>query len=145
MKIKELLKAKGPEVFTIGSEKNLYDAMRTMVNNHIGVLLVLSSEGRIEGIISERDIIRTGFNNPEGFLSETVNSVMTKSVIIVEPDDDIEYAEHIMTQNRIRHLPVVHNKVLVGLISVGDVIKAILTDTRHDNKYLLEYISGGTK
>jgi CBS domain-containing protein len=142
MKVKEILKTKGPEVFTVGDNKDLLQAATIMANNKIGVLLVLGSEGKISGILSERDILQESVKDPDNFKTMKVGSAMTKKVLIVEPEDDIEYVESIMTENRVRHLPVLQNKVLVGLISIGDVVKAALSGTRHENKYLLDYISG---
>ncbi|MBI5326384.1 MAG: CBS domain-containing protein [Ignavibacteriae bacterium] len=145
MKVRDILKTKGPEVFTIGEDKTLTDAISILVNNKIGVLLVLNKEAKIMGILSERDIVKESHKNPEGFSGSKVKDVMTKKVIVVEADDEIDYVETVMTENRIRHLPVVHNKVLVGLISIGDIVKVQLSSTRYDNKYLMDYISGSVK
>lgn len=142
MKISEILKNKGPEVFTIGEEKTLDEALKILVLNKIGVLIVLNYEGKISGIISERDIIRASYDNPADYRNLNVSEFMTKNVVIVEPEDSIDYAENIMTQNRFRHIPVINNKRLVGIISLGDIVKAQLTETRFENKYLKDYISG---
>ncbi|MCX7908233.1 MAG: CBS domain-containing protein [Ignavibacteria bacterium] len=142
MKVKDILKQKGPEVFTIGDEKTLADAVKVLAANNIGVLLVLSSEAKIVGIISERDIIRKLASDPEGCLSTKVKDVMTRQVIVVEPEDDLEYVERVMTQNRCRHVPVISNKVLVGLISIGDIVKSMHKETEIENKYLKDYIAG---
>ncbi|OGU11600.1 MAG: hypothetical protein A2X61_16600 [Ignavibacteria bacterium GWB2_35_12] len=145
MKVRDILKTKGPEVFTIGEDKTLSEAISILVNNKIGVLLVLNNEAKIMGILSERDIIKEGYKNPETCWKSKVGDVMTKKVIVVEAEDEIDYVETVMTENRIRHLPVVHNKVLVGLISIGDIVKIQLSSTRYDNKYLMDYISGAVK
>jgi CBS domain-containing protein len=142
MKIKEILKNKGPEVFTIGMDKTLESAIKILINNNIGVLLVLSEDAKIAGILSERDILHHVFKNPDNYNAIKVRDMMTKKVIIVEPEDEIEYAESAMTNNHVRHLPVVNKGVLVGLISIGDVVKAMLTGARFENKYLMDYISG---
>lgn len=145
MKVRDILKTKGPEVFTIGEDKTLNDAIAILVNNKIGVLLVLNNEAKIMGILSERDIIKEAFDKPEICWKSKVGDVMTKKVIVVEAEDEIDYVESVMTQNRIRHLPVVNNKVLVGLISIGDIVKIQLSSTRYDNKYMMDYISGAVK
>lgn len=145
MKVKDILKDKGPEVFTIGGEKTLRDVVRILSANRIGVLLVLSSEGKIIGIISERDIVRTLDSNTHNWYEMKVKDVMTHQVLVVEPEDELEYVEQIMTQNRCRHVPVIHNKVLIGLISIGDVVKALSNETNVENKYLKDYISGAIK
>lgn len=145
MKVRDILKNKGPEVFTIGEEKLLRDAVDILARNNIGVLIVISSEGKIDGIISERDILKACSNNPDNFLNLQVKDFMTKKLLIAEPDDEIDYVQKIMTENRIRHLPVLNNKILVGLISIGDVVKAQLSDKMYENKYLLDYISGNVR
>lgn len=142
MKVKHILKNKGPEVFTIGEEKTVFDALRILVNNNIGVLLVLNSGAKIVGIFSERDMIKEVYNNPEGFRSKLVKECMTKKIIFVEPEDEMSYVESIMTENHIRHLPILDNNVLVGLISIGDIVKSQLSNTQFENKYLKDYISG---
>jgi CBS domain-containing protein len=142
MKVKEILKNKGPEVFTISENKSLRDAIKILVNNNIGALIVLNDSASITGIVTERDILHESFRNPDSYMDSPIGEVMTRNLIIVEPDDEIEYVESIMTQNRIRHLPVVYNKVLVGLISIGDVVKTQLNEFRHELKYLKDYIEG---
>ncbi len=142
MKVKEILKQKGPEVFTIGEDKTIADAVRILSANNIGVLLVLNSEAKISGIISERDIIRSLAHDHENCLSKKVKDLMTKQIIVVEPDDELEYVEQIMTNNRVRHIPVIYNKILVGMISIGDIVKTRLQETEAENKYLKDYISG---
>lgn len=142
MKAKEILKVKGPEVFTIGEDKSLYDAQKVLITNNIGVLLVLDRNGKIIGILSERDILRESYKSPNSYKDIKVKDVMSKDVIIVEPEDDLDYIESIMTEKRIRHLPVVNKKVLVGLISIGDIVKAMYNKTQAEIKYLRDYISG---
>ncbi|MFP4528143.1 MAG: CBS domain-containing protein [Candidatus Kapaibacterium sp.] len=142
MKVKNILEKKGPEVITIGQNKSMLEAIKILTANKIGALLVLSDNGRIGGIISERDIVRNYPINHDHFHERPVSEIMTRDVIIVEPEDDIEYVESVMTHNRIRHLPVVSEKVLVGIISIGDVVNAMLRDKDSTNKYLMDYISG---
>jgi len=142
MIVKDILKTKGPEVFTISEEKTIEDALKVLINNNIGVLLVLNNDAKISGILSERDILREVYKNPQNFLSTKVKEIMTKKVIFVEAKDNIEYVESIMTGNHIRHVPVLDNKILVGLISIGDIVKSMLTEVKFQNKYLQDYISG---
>jgi CBS domain-containing protein len=145
MKIKDILLEKGPEVFTIGADKTLDQAIKVLALNRVGALLVLDSSANIVGMLSERDIIRTLHSSPNNFFTLPVRSVMTKHIIVIEPEDDTEYAESIMTDNHIRHLPVLHDKALVGIISIGDIVKATMGSIRADNKYLMDYISGNFK
>lgn len=142
MKVKEILKQKGPEVFTTSEEKTLDEAIKVMVNNKIGSLLVLNEDAKITGIVTERDVLRMTHTNPDNFRTLPVKEMMTKNLLIVEPEDDLEYVEGVMTANRIRHLPVVKDHVLVGIISIGDLVKNQLSQIRHENKYLRDYIEG---
>jgi CBS domain-containing protein len=123
----------------------LKQAVEYLANNKIGVLLVLSDDGKITGIISERDIIRELSKDFANALEKKVSDAMTKQVIFCEPDDEINYIESVMTNNKIRHLPVLHEKRLVGLISIGDVVKAAHKEMKIENKYLIDYIGGNVK
>jgi CBS domain-containing protein len=145
MKVKDILATKGPQVFTIGENMPLKQAVEYLANNKIGVLLVLSDDGKITGIISERDIIRELSKDFANALEKKVSDAMTKQVIFCEPDDEINYIESVMTNNKIRHLPVLHEKRLVGLISIGDVVKAAHKEMKIENKYLIDYIGGNVK
>jgi CBS domain-containing protein len=142
MKVKDILEKKGPEVVTISGDKTLQDALRLLVTNKIGVLIVIDHEAKLTGIISERDILNACHSQPVDYRDLNVNDFMTRNVIIVEPEDSIDYVENIMTKNRFRHVPVIKNKVLVGLISIGDIVKEQLHETKEENKYLKDYISG---
>ncbi|MFA7625441.1 MAG: CBS domain-containing protein [Candidatus Kapaibacterium sp.] len=145
MKAKDILLKKGPEVITIGDRKTLGEALRVLVNNNIGVLPVLSTEGKFIGILSERDILRKAASTPDTFMNTLVSDVMTKRIIYADYDDDIDYIESIMTLNKVRHLPIMKDKIITGLISIGDVVKASLSDKKYENKYLLDYIAGSVK
>lgn len=140
MKVRDILKTKGPEVVTIGEEKTIYDAIDSLVKHRIGALIVLNENAGIVGIISERDIM---IESQKQYGSQAkIKDVMTRKIIIGDPDDDLEYVEGIMTQNRIRHLPIISNERLVGMISIGDIIKAILKEAKVENRYLHDYIKG---
>ncbi len=143
MKVSDILAKKGPEVFTIAEDKTLAEALRLLVTNKIGVLIVIDHKAKLSGIISERDILTACHKQPMDYNNLNVGDFMTRNVIIVEPDDSIDYVESIMTQNRFRHVPVIKDKVLVGLISIGDIVKTLLTETKEENKYLKDYIAGG--
>lgn len=145
MRVKDILTTKGPQVFTIGENMPLKQAVEFLANNKIGVLLVLSDDGKIVGIISERDIIRELANDLHNALEKKVSEAMTKQVIFCEPEDELDYIENVMTSNKIRHLPVLHEKRLVGLISIGDVVKAAHKEMKIENKYLIDYIGGNVK
>lgn len=140
MKVRELLHAKGTAVLTIHPEATLYDALAALVHHRIGSLVVLDDAGKVTGIITERDLLSECLTRGEQFRRLQVRAVMTTHLIIAVPDDDVGYVMGIMTQNRIRHLPIMQGEHLEGLISIGDVVKAQLEETEFENRYLKEYI-----
>jgi CBS domain-containing protein len=142
MKVKEILKTKGPEVLTIGQDKTVFDAIETLVKNKIGSLIVLNAEGKIVGIITERDILNETHSRKCELTGIVVKQVMTSDLIIGEAEDDVECVESTMTKNRIRHLPILSKKRLVGIISIGDVVKAQVEESQVENRYLKDYIEG---
>jgi CBS domain-containing protein len=111
-----------------------------MVTHHIGSLIVLDDQGQVIGIITERDILRECTARSEQVKTILVQQVMTKDLIISVPADEVGCVMGVMTQNRIRHLPILDGGRLKGLISIGDVVKAQLEATESENRYLREYI-----
>ena len=140
MKIQELLQAKGNAVMTIHPEASLYDALTALVRHRIGSLVVTNPPGKVVGIITERDLLRECATHGERLREIRIQEVMTTHLIIGVPDDDVAYVMGIMTQNRIRHLPIIDGQRLEGLISIGDVVKAQLEETEFENRYLKDYI-----
>ena len=122
MSISAVLRSKGNEVETIGSETPVFDAVRRLGEKRIGALLVLDEE-RIVGIMSERDVIYCLREHGAGVLDWPVSRVMTESPITVESSRDVLAALALMTERRIRHLPVVDDGQLVGIVSIGDLVK----------------------
>lgn len=124
MKVKRLLATKSGPVITIGPDQPIRDAVALLSRHNIGALVVVASGSDLPvGIISERDVIRRAAEN-ESVFSESVRDIMTKEVITGMPQDDLYSVIHTMTERRFRHLPVVDGKKLVGIISIGDVMKA---------------------
>lgn len=142
MKVKNILQEKGTGVATIGTEATIYDAVKNLVEKNIGSLLVLDEKGLICGIITERDILKECAQHFELLRQTKVKEVMTKNVIIASPDDDLDYVESIMTENRVRHVPIISGQKLEGIISIGDVVKVQRGECRVENRYLKDYISG---
>ncbi len=141
MKINDILEAKGTKVFTIESGNTLKDAMDSIINNKIGALLVLG-ERKFVGIISERDLIREFHKTGEVALGKKISEVMTTDIVVGLPDDDIEEVEALMTKNRFRHLPIMNNGEVAGIVSIGDVVKLLAADRKTENRYLKNYIVG---
>jgi len=142
MKVKEILEQKGPLVWSIRSKQTLQEAVDILANQHIGVLVVLNVKGDIEGILSERDIIRECHRAGEKFTQMKVQEIMTRRVIVASLEDELDYIMGIMTQNRIRHMPVVEDGKTLGMISIGDVVKAQLHAKEYENHYLKNYMFG---
>lgn len=140
--VRDILEHKGSRVVSVGRETSVREVLRLMDKENIGAVLVLDNKGHAEGIFSERDYAR---KMPDSSLSreETpVKDVMSSTVKGVGPTKTIEEAMAIMTQGRIRHLPVVNEGELLGLVSIGDVVAAMI----HEKEYLIEqlehYITG---
>lgn len=124
MNIKTILATKGANVITIAPEKTVRDALAIMVGHNIGALVVVDAHNKPVGIISERDIVRLAAKN-EQFFVVVVQQVMTTQVITCIPQDEIRAVANVMTEKRIRHLPVVDaHGTLIGIVSIGDIVKA---------------------
>ena len=127
MQISTILATKGSTVFTVKPEQTVREAMTLLVDKRIGAVVVVDETGRPVGIVSERDIVRELAKN-EHALNEPVRRVMTSDVIIARPGDDTKSVSKTMTVKRFRHLPVMDHHELVGIISIGDVVKAQLDE-----------------
>jgi CBS domain-containing protein len=141
MKIRDLLDKKGYEVVAIPPSFPLQDVMRLLVQYNIGSVVV--AEDRIvEGILTERDILRLAAEDPSGMALLRAEEVMTRDVIVGLPDDSLDYVMEIMTRNRIRHLPVVDEGWMEGILSIGDVVNALRSEKEAENRHLRDYIQG---
>ena len=143
MLVKDLLKKKEREIITIEPSVSILQAMGKLIDNKIGCLLVMDPADKLIGIVSDKDIFHTVFKDRENFHEYTVSDIMTTDLIIGLLDDDINYIAGIMTQNRVRHVPILEKDKLVGLVSIGDVIKAQMKYMQIENRYLKLYIDGG--
>lgn len=143
MNVQSILSRKGTEVATIAQTATLADAVRELGKQRIGALVV-SGDGRaIEGIISERDVVQAGAARGVSVLEMNVGSFMSTDVVTCNAGDGVDQLMSLMTERRIRHLPVVDDDGrLSGIISIGDVVKARLTELEHENEQLAQYISG---
>lgn len=142
MKVADLLKTKGQNVITITPDRSIFEAIKMLTENKISSLVVFDDNNKLIGIITERDIIRAMTENYEALKSQKVADLMSTNLIVAIPDDEIEYVKGIMTQNRIRHLPIVTKEGLAGIISIGDVVKFQLQEIKVQNRYLEDYVSG---
>lgn len=140
MRVRDILNNKGNVAITISIDHRLADAVNLLAQKRIGALPVLSSSGTLQGILSERDIIRALAHNPDA-LSDRVAQHMTQRVITCSPDFSVADVMSIMTQGRFRHLPIVDGQGLIGIISIGDVVKAHIDEIVEDNKHMMSYIA----
>jgi CBS domain-containing protein len=139
--IRDLLKIKGNQVWTITLNTSVLDTLKIMDEKDVGALLVLDN-GQIAGIVSERDFARSIARSERCVLNTTVLEYMTKNVITVHPDQSIDDCLQLMTDKHFRHLPVVEDNKLIGLISIGDVVKEIISIRESTIGSLEDYIQG---
>lgn len=147
MNLHDILLAKGTEVHTISPAAMLDDVVRELVRNNIGSLVVcetarMGAQTCMIGIITERDILRAQAAHEAPLEQLRVASVMTSHLITAAPDDPIEHAMRLMTEHRVRHLPVVQDGRLCGLVSIGDIVKAHHDLLEMENYYMRSYIRG---
>lgn len=140
MFVDSILAAKGSEVFTVTSQSTIGDLIRVLAERNIGAVVVMEN-GEVVGIISERDIVRHLADTAEGFRAKPVASLMTRSPVTCARTDTLESALNTMTRGRFRHLPVVEDGKLVGIISIGDVVKRKIDIAEQEAEELREYIS----
>jgi CBS domain-containing protein len=136
-----VLKQKGWNVWSVSPEVRVYDAIEIMADKHIGALLVIS-DGVLRGVISERDYARKVILQGKSSKETQVKEIMTAPVISAAPGDSVEDCMRIMTSNRIRHLPVVENEKAVGVLSIGDLVKWIISAHEETIDQLHHYIAG---
>ena len=142
MKTKDVLRTKGDLVAVIGPGASIADAVRDLAQIGIGALVV--SEGdAVVGILSERDIVRRLDKDAGATLMLLVRDLMTREVISCTPEDTISDLMVLMSERRIRHLPVIEGDRLVGLVSIGDVVKSRLTELEDERRHLEDYITRG--
>lgn len=143
MKIKDILKVKGSKVWMIRAGQSIQEALQLLVNQNIGALLVFDERNQgIVGIISERDIVQHLLKVRKKLETIQVREWMTRKLISVTPEDEIEEVMAIMTEKRIRHLSVTEEGELAGVVSIGDVVKALLQESEHQIRHLKEYMYG---
>jgi CBS domain-containing protein len=140
VQIRQLLRRKGGDVATIPPDASVRDALALLAERGIGALVV-SPDGRsVEGIVSERDVARGLHERGAALLTEPVSAVMTAEVHTCRPDASVHELAQLMTEKRVRHVPVVDDGVLVGIVSIGDVVKARLDELEAERAHLVDYI-----
>jgi len=141
MKISSLIAQKGSSVATIKGEATITEAVAELGSHGVGALVVSTDGEHIDGIVSERDIVRGLFGASGELLERPVSSIMTSTVFTCSPEDEAESLMSVMTDRRIRHVPVVVDGVLCGIVSIGDVVKSRIGELEKDRRELVDYIN----
>jgi CBS domain-containing protein len=139
--VRHILDQKGRQVWSIHPGDTVYDAIKMMADKDVGALVVLDG-GKIVGIVTERDYARNVFLKGRGSPQTLVREIMVRDVVCVEADKSIEEGMAIMTAKRVRHLPVIDDDKLLGIVSIGDLVKSIISDREFVIEQLEHYISG---
>lgn len=140
MKVSDILSSKGSNVYSVAEDITVYEALKIMGEKNVGALLVMEQE-QLKGIISERDYARKVVLKGKSSNETTVKEIMTEKVITVLPEDDIEKCMEQMSGRKIRHLPVVKDNKVLGVISITDVVTAIIEMKKNTIAHLQNYIS----
>jgi CBS domain-containing protein len=141
LQVKHLLAEKGQQVHAIGLDAPVLDAIRVMADHYIGALLVMRGE-ELVGIVSERDYARKVILMGHSSSNTPVREIMTAPVLTVSPADTIDTCMRLCTDRRVRHLPVVENGKVVGVVSIGDLVKAVISEQGAQIEQLERYIAG---
>jgi CBS domain-containing protein len=140
--VRELLEKKGGKIFSIGPTRSVFEAIQTMADFGVGCLLVTNKQDKVLGILSERDFIRKVILKDKSAHKVQVRTIMSKKVTSVEPDTTVEECMQMMTEKRIRHLPVVKKGQVIGMLSIGDLVKFMVTEKDLMIQNLEKYIEG---
>ena len=142
MLVRDVLGAKGYEVWTTRIDQTLQEALHFLIDKEIGALLVLNADHQAVGMLTERDILRECHKQPAEWFKLRIHTVMNCTMQTVSPDADLKIVMELMTENRIRHVLVMEDQKFVGIVSIGDVVKARLQHTEHENEHMRNYIHG---
>jgi len=140
--VNEILKAKGRDVWTVSSDSTVYDALQEMADKNVGALLVVEDD-KLVGVFSERDYARKVILHGKASKDTLVKEIMSTEMFWVRPDETVAGCMELMTNKRIRHLPVLDEGRLVGVISIGDVVKEVISEKEFAIQQLEQYITSG--
>jgi CBS domain-containing protein len=143
MRIADVLRTKGSLVATIEPSATVTELLRRLAEHNIGAIVVVGADG-VQGIVSERDIVRRLAENGASVLEAPVSAIMTAEVFTCSPSDNVDSLTVVMTERRFRHVPVLADGELVGIVSIGDVVKSRITQLESDSDQLQAYIAQGS-
>lgn len=141
-RIGEILDRKGTDVVTIGPDASLHDVLAALEEHGIGALVVSDDQRTIQGIVSERDVVRVLARSGAGALDQPVRNVMTAEVTACDRDQSADEVMGMMTASRFRHMPVAVDGALGGIISIGDVVKSRMDELEYETEHLQNYVTG---
>ena len=137
--VSQILKTKGNKIWSIAPHETAYKALQLMSEKDLGALVVID-KGKVVGLFTERDYARKVILKGKSSKTTNVSELMTKEVLFVDPDTSVEDCMSLMTEKRVRHLPVMKKKHLVGVVTQGDVVKQLIADQKFENEELERYI-----
>jgi CBS domain-containing protein len=138
--VKHILNSKGSDIWSIGSNDSVFDAIKMMSEKSVGALLVIDNK-QLSGIVSERDYARKVVLQGKSSENTPVKEIMTADIISASPTQSVEECMELMSENRIRHLPVLEDEKILGVLSIGDLVKAIIDEQQFTIKQLKHYIA----
>ncbi len=142
MIIRDILAAKGSDVVSVRVDDSLADAVHLMTEKKVGSVLVRDKKGQVKGVLTERDVLRHCSSESCALTETNVAELMTTDILVAVPDDEVETMIATMVEGRFRHLPVMEDGELAGLVSMGDLVKSQLTHMKTENRHLKDYIEG---
>lgn len=142
MRISDVLKSKGAGVLTVGPDTSVGDLLTGLVTRNVGAMVVVGPDGPV-GIVSERDVLRTLHEYGPALLGRPVSDIMTVDLVTCTPEDLVDSLSGLMTNNRVRHVPVIADGRLVGIVSIGDVVKTRMEELQLQQEQLEAYITQG--
>ncbi|WP_449301942.1 CBS domain-containing protein [Pseudoxanthomonas mexicana] len=138
--VRQLLGSKTPEIFAVSPDASVLDAIKLMAEKGVGAVLAMQG-ARLCGIVSERDYARKVVLQGRSSSNTPVRDIMTAKVVTVRPDDSVDHCMQVVTEHRIRHLPVAEGDAIIGVISIGDLVKAVIEDQKVELDQLQRYIA----
>lgn len=142
MKLRDILRTKGSAVVTVAEGASVQQAVQAMVDARVGSALVQGPNGSIAGIVTERDVLKATAKYGPAVCGLGVSDVMTRDLLVAVPDDTVDYVLSLMTERRMRHVPVIDAGKLVGLVSIGDAVRAKSELAQVEARHLHDYITG---
>jgi len=142
MRVRDILESKPREIVSVHQDLAVREAMELLIANKISCLPVMDDDEKLIGIVSDKDIFKLIFGNLDGFAAVQIKDIMSTNLIVGLVEDEVDYIAGVMTENRIRHIPIVDGDKLIGLVSQGDVVKKQMKSIQVENRYLRMYIDG---